>query len=147
MESTNCLKTWYRSQECSELEQEVLSIYKKGMELKSKGRKMSPQDFNRFSKCVLFELALFDKSRVGVYSVLTNQDYIMKRAAWVPPEMMELEFSKLPTDCLLYKPPQAGARPSSYEMEISGDRPGLKNNQKQSVIINERVFELLEKMW
>ena len=143
----NCLKTWYRSQECSELEQEVLSIYKKGMELKSKGRKMSPQDFNRFSKCVLFELALFDKSRVGVYSVLTNQDYIMKRAAWVPPEMMELEFSKLPTDCLLYKPPQAGARPSSYEMEISGDRPGLKNNQKQSVIINERVFELLEKMW
>ena len=119
-----------------------MAIYTKSNELQS----VTNTDFNRFSKIVLLELAIFDKSRVGVYEAMINQDFVMKKPCWIPTEMESLEFSKLPKDWNVYKAPAVGVPPSSYEMTINGDRSKIKNNQKQHVIINRRVFELIEKM-
>ena len=138
----NCVKNWYRSKACEDLEIEAIGIYTKAKELKS----VTSTNFNRFSKIVLLELAVFDKSRVGVYECMTNQDFVMKKPTWIPADMDSLEFAQLPKDWVMYKAPSPGVPPSSYEMTILADRSGIKCNQKQTVIINERVFELIEKM-
>ena len=77
---------------------------------------------------------------------LTNEDYALKKETWLPPEMTELEFNKLPKDWRLYKPPQPGVPPSSYEIDIIGDTEGIKNQEEQTVCLSQRVYELVEKM-
>ena len=138
----NCVSTWFKSKESDQLETEALEIYKKAMASQYIGN----SDFDRFVKIVFFELILFDKSRVGVLQNLTNEDYALKKETWLPPEMNELEFNKLPKDWRLYKPPQPGVPPSSYEIDIIGDTEGIKNQEEQTVCLSQRVYELVEKM-
>ena len=98
------------------------------------------------AKLFFFEIAIFDKSRSGVIEGLKNEDYTLKKPTWVPPEMTDLEFNKLPKDCRLYTPPNPDDPPSSYEMDILGDKEGMKNAADQTVCISQRGYELLEKM-
>ena len=138
----NCIRVWFASKESEALEIEALEIYNTSMMSKY----IRQKDFERFSRIAFFELALFDKSRSGVLEELRNEDYAMKVPSWVPEEMTELEFSKLPKDKRLYSPPTPGAPPSSWEMELLGDRPGFKNQADQTVCLSQRCYQLCEKM-
>ena len=138
----NCVRTWYKSKESEELELEALSIYNCAMQ----ANYIRSKDFDRFCKIVFFEIAIFDKSRSGVIEGLKNEDYTLKKPTWVPPEMTDLEFNKLPKNCRLYTPPNPDDPPSSYEMDILGDKEGMKNAADQTVCISQRGYELLEKM-
>ena len=97
-------------------------------------------------KIVFFELAIFDKSRFGTLKSLTNQDYIMKKSAWLLPEMSELEYNRLPLGWRLYTPPSPDQKPSSYEINLIGDAEGIKNQEEQTVVLSQRVYELVEKL-
>ena len=138
----NCVTKWFQSNESNMLELEALGIYNTAMA----SQFIRDVDFNRFMKIVFFELAIFDKSRVGVLKSLTNQDYILKKPAWLPPDMTDLEFNRLPSGWLLYKPPASGVAPTSYEMCLIGDSEGIKNQEEQTVVLSQRVYELVEKL-
>ena len=138
----NCIRVWFASKESEALEIEALDIYNTSMA----SRYIRAKDFERFSRIAFFELAIFDKSRSGILEELRNEDYAMKVPSWVPDEMTELEFSKLPKDKRLYSPPTPDAPPSSWEMELLGDRPGFKNQADQTVCLSQRCYHLLEKM-
>ena len=137
----HCVRNWFASKESEELENEALTIYKNAMS----NQNIKKSDFDRFSKICFFEAALFDKSRIGMWEHLKNEDYAAKRSAWLPPDMDELDYSRLPKEWLLYSEPYPGAPPSSYEIEIiSGERS--KNHEDHSVVLSPRVNELIEKM-
>ena len=137
----NSVETWFQSKESEELEIEALTIYETAV----KDGAIRNSDFDRFVKICFFEAALFDKSRVGMLESLKNEEYFLKRATWLPPEMDELELDKLPPGWLLYSPPYEGAPASSYQIEIiAGEKS--KNHQHQSIVMNPRVHELIEKM-
>ena len=138
----NCVSTWFLSKESDEIETEALEIYSQA----KKSDYIRNPDYDRFVKIVFFELILFDKSRPSVLRNLTNEDYALKKETWVPPDMNDLEFNKLPKDWRLYKPPQPDVPPSSYEINLIGDKEGIKNQAEQTVCISQRVYELIEKM-
>ena len=137
-----CVTTWFLSKESNALELEALSIYNNAIA----SQFIRDADYNRFMKIVFFELAIFDKSRVGTLKSLTNQDYIMKKSAWLPPEMSELEYNRLPLGWRLYTPPSPDQKPSSYEINLIGDAEGIKNQEEQTVVLSQRVYELVEKL-
>ncbi len=138
----NAVATWFQSEESQELEVEALTIYKDSMAAQD----VSNKNFDRFSKIVFFEAVLFDKSRVGKYEDLTNEDYTLKKPTYVPDGMTELELEKLPKGWRLYSPPFPGAPISSYEIDRIGDGKKDKNQDNKPVCLNPRVYELIEKM-
>ena len=138
----NCVSTWFLSKESDEIETEALEIYTQAM----KSDYVRNADYDRFVKIAFFELILFDKSRPSVLRNLTNEDYALKKETWLPQDMNDLEFNKLPKDWRLYKPPQPDIPPSSYEINLIGDKEGIKNQAEQTVCLSQRVYELIEKM-
>ena len=138
----NSVKTWFFSEEAQRLEVEAMTIYNQAMALKT----ITKAKFEQFCKWVFFEFMLFDKSRVGILENLKNEDYHLKRSAWIPQEMSDLAYKRLPKDWLLYSPPTADAEPTSYEIDLVGDELMNKNQEGQTVIMNDRVFQLCEKM-
>ena len=138
----NAVTKWFQSEASQEVEVEALTIYKDSMA----AQEVSNKNFDRFSKIVFFEAVLFDKSRVGKYEELTNEDYTLKKPTYVPDGMTELELEKLPKGWRLYSPPFPGAPISSYEIDRIGDGKKDKNQDNKPVCLNPRVYELIEKM-
>ena len=138
----NSVKTWFFSEEAQRLEVEAMNIYNQSMALKT----ITKAKFEKFCKWVFFEFMLFDKSRVGILENLKNEDYHLKKSAWIPQEMSDLAYKRLPKDWLLYSPPTTDAEPTSYEIDLVGDELMNKNQEGQTVIMNDRVFQLCEKM-
>ena len=61
------------------------------------------------------------------------------------PEGIEVEkYEDLPDNFSLYSPPFPGAKPTAYEIHVSGDQSGVKCGQDVTVTVNLRNFKLME---
>ena len=138
----NCVKNWFASDESDNLEREYQELYKKLMNCDKKD--ISKSDFNKFGGFCLFYLTLCDKSRCSVYD-FKNKDYTMKVKVWIPPEATDPEFENIPDNWCLYSPPTPGAPPSRYEIRLSGNQAGVKGQQRQTISLNLKCHDLLEK--
>ena len=126
---------------CEDVEMEIQEIWTKAMELEA----VTKKDFDRFCQIALFELSIHDKNRPGVYSCIKNQDYAQKLEVYIPREFEGNDYDLLPEGHKLYKKPTNDAKPSCYEIRLHGDEGRIKNKQRQTVVMNLRVFEILEK--
>ena len=135
-----CVKTFYMSKECKQMEKTYEQIWKQAME----NGQVNKKDFEKFGSYTLLHLAISDKNRQGCYGFL-NFSYCSKVAVYIPKGFNAPLYSDLPPDWKVYKQPYKNARPSMYEIRLSGSESGLKNKQKQTINISKRCFQLMER--
>ena len=140
------VSAWFGSQESKDVEREAQEIWKKSKKLSSK-EAPNKKDFTRVSNISYLELALSDKLRTGVYNVLTNRDFAMKKEVYLPAGFSDPNYDNLPPNWKIYQKPKLDpkATPSRYEIRIPGDRPGMKNKQPQTITLNTRIHEILSR--
>ena len=134
-------KKWFQSKECEEVELEMQDIWTKAMELNS----IPKREYDRFATCCLFEFSINDKTRPGAYGVLKNADYAKKVPVYLPKDFEGNDYDDLSEGHKVYKKPSVDAKPSQFEVRLYGDEGPLKGGKRHTLVINLRLFDILEK--
>ena len=139
----HAIESWFASPERKALDDEGEMIYKNFVARND----IEKKPFNKFANLVYLELALSDKLRVGVYNAMLNSDWVVKVEVYLPAGYVDPEYDKLPPGWRIYSKPslQPNAKPSRYEIRIPGNRPGMKNKQRQTITLNLRTYELMNR--
>ena len=142
-DKVHSLEKWFESDESQDIAKEAETIWRTAV----RNGSISKKDFNRFSSICFLELALSDKLRVGVYYSMNNRDWTIKKEVYLPAGYEDPNYDALPSGWKIYEKPnlQPNAKPSRYEIRIPGDRPGLKNKQRQVITLNLRIYEIMER--
>ena len=103
------------------------------------------KDFARFGHWGRFTVALEDRNRRAVYGS-TNIEFMKRKPKWLPPKSKDDDslvvdrFERLPTDWDADSPPEKGANPSCWVIEVSGTH--LKGKEEAQLVLTRRAAEI-----
>ena len=95
--------------------------------------------FTKWSHWCRFNMMLVDKGRAGVYN-FRNEDWYSRQAMYFPEGYDD--FNKLPAGYNPFIKPTEDAEPTNYAIRLSGDLPGIKLHEAQSIIITTEIADL-----
>ena len=135
--------TWLCSKEAEIEEEKHLKIY----ENVRNGSKPSSRDFNSYAQYARFNLVIIDKNRRGAYN-FTNEEFAARAPTWLPggkvnEDDIADEYDMIPDDWNPTKAPEEGMEPSCYAITASGDNMGMKLGQNATIVLTNKVLEIL----
>ena len=136
----DCVKNWFNSEIYKTELDEAFKIYWKIMDDGDRDDK----DFTKFGQFAKFYLMVTSKNRNAVFNI-SNYEYRSRTPLWiVDTEEEEDEF--LPSGWIT-EPPSDNPNmpPNVWIIKRSGSGPGIKNQEAQTIYINQACHEILEK--
>ena len=136
----NCVKKWFQSDVCKNIEHEVVEIHKQAMDSK----KINAEPFNKVASATRFQFAVGDKNRPSIYT-FKNEDYLSKVKAWLPDLDTNIwRLDQLPPGWKMYQEPSPGEPPSCFEIRLDGTLAQTKGQAATNIIIDRRSWQLAE---
>ena len=81
----------------------------------------------------------------GDLCVQNVADYAKKVPVYLPKDFEGNDYDDLPEGHKVYKKPSVDAKPSQFEVRLYGDEGPLKGGKRHTLVINLRLFDILEK--
>ena len=146
---TGCVKKWFSSDIQKVREGEVNKIWKATMASKKSDPKarIGEKAYGKVANYARFSLALTSKNRNACMN-FTNKDYASRTKVWISETSLDLPLEEVLKNYeQITAPPkdQPDLPPNGSMIKLSGGGASIKNQEAQTVFINEYAAEFLQK--